>query len=451
MARLTTREARLPVPPLLRAIVGVGLLVVLAIPVRGAGTYEVEIESTTGWTWQPAGVDYAFGDVISIRRVPRTNLLAFGRIDGRILVHDPDKPDTTPELLGSIEHLVLQDNERSGLKGFAFHPAFGLSSDANRATIFIAYVTRDWKRRLSRFAVSEETGQLVNDSEEVMIELLLPGGALHSIGELAFGQDGFLYVPVGDGHSSETHGPYGGTAIARDMMNLVQRIDDNLVGGVLRIDVDKDPLRSHPPRRRLPIALPEEISGVGYWIPNDNPFLDDSGALMEEYFTIGHRNPWKLTVDADTGELWVAEVGPSNGEEINRIVSGGNYGWPYRAGKDVEIAWDRAPPSGPTPDPWYGFPVEPVFSPNRSQARSILGGPVYRGDKFRELYGWYLCGDVLMRHLWAVRVDDSREVVSVKQLLTADSTTYAIEQSLGGDVYAVLNDELHKLVKTAVD
>ncbi|MEO0899984.1 MAG: PQQ-dependent sugar dehydrogenase, partial [Bacteroidota bacterium] len=372
--------------------------------------------------------------MITARRIPGTMKMAFADVFGEIYSWDFSDPNPSKVLLGDIDPSGTYTNNRFGLKGIAFHPEFGQSGSPNREYIYVSYVHHDTKRRISRFNISASTGLLDNSSELVMIELVTPGGSYHSVGELEFGTDGFLYIPFGDGHGGN-FGPLAGTTISDTIMNNVQRIDNNLSGGILRIDVDMDPSKSHAPRKTLPQAFPGEVSGVGYWIPNDNPWLDINGSIMEEYYSLGHRNPWKMTIDPLTGDVWDAEVGPANGEELNKVDKGHNYGWPYRVGPTGVIAWDRSPPSAPQPNPFLGVLTEPMLSPDRADATSMLVGCVYRGSLHPSLYGKAICADLSKKYIWAVGGDNTSGRTSLDTLAPMQGNAWTIFEGPDEEIY----------------
>lgn len=415
------------------------------------GNFPDELNKSYSWVKEES---FGISNVITVRRVPGTSTYAFGSYNGQIHFVDLSQPNPTVELWGDLAPNYNFPNSRYGLKGIAFHPEFGQANSPNSNYVYISYLSLETTSRLSRFSVVASGNRLNLSSELVMIDQLVPGGSFHSIGEIEFGNDGFLYVPLGDAHGGG-FGPYAGTNISTNIMNYVQPIEDNLIGGLLRIDVDKDPSKSHAPRKFLPAGLPEGTSGQGYWIPNDNPWLDTGGTIMEEYFSLGHRNPWKLSIDPQTGLPWLAEVGPHNGEEINRIEKGHNYGWPYLVGETGEIVWDRTPPTDPAPSTYRGTLTDPVFSPLRSESRSIIMGCVYRGSKHPELDGWAIVGSVSPFNNWAVRYDPHNGNSQVIELPALASTYYAIFQGPGEEIYAMAKNgdlwELKANPNTSID
>ncbi|MEM6806043.1 MAG: PQQ-dependent sugar dehydrogenase, partial [Bacteroidota bacterium] len=194
----------------------------------------------------------------------------------------------------------------------------------------------------------------------------------HRGGGMLFGNDGMLYVIIGDQAQHET----------------AQEMEMSFDGGTLRLDVDMDPTRSHAPTYLMPKDLPrapDETSGQGYFIPNDNPFVGWANTF-EEYYTLGHRNPHRMTIDRQTGKMYIGEVGAGTHEEINIVKKGANYGWPVWEGparKNVCVS--ALHPNTTHELPLVAFP--------RSVANSITGGYVYRGSAIPELAGKYICAD----------------------------------------------------------
>ena len=193
----------------------------------------------------------------------------------------------------------------------------------------------------------------------------------HAIHGLHFGPDGWLYLSVGDGSAS--FDPFD---------NGQDR--STLLGAVLRIDV-----------REASAAEP-------YRVPADNPFVDDATA-RGELWAYGLRNPWRMAFDAETGALWLGDVGPSTREEVNRIERGGNYGWDLFEGTACLDARPNCDGSGLT------FPVAEY---EHAEGRcAVIGGEVYRGDAFPELRGHYLYADFCSGELWALDGEGAEPVL----------------------------------------
>ena len=178
-----------------------------------------------------------------------------------------------------------------------------------------------------------------------------------------------------------------------------QQISENLDGGVLRLDVDMNLDTSHIPIRSLGLDAgdPDEFSGKFYTIPNDNPFVNINGSVFEEYFSIGHRNPHRLTKDKQTGVFYIGEVGEDTHEEINVLSAGKNYGWPLYEGFS-------GPKLNCLPTLYNNMAhTRPLVSFPRTDANAIIGGYVYRGNDIPELTGKYICADYgIGSEIWAV-------------------------------------------------
>lgn len=226
---------------------------------------------------------------------------------------------------------------------------------------------------LSRFVISRGTddghgNKPVSDThvEERILEWPSNG---HDGGAAVFGHDGMLYVSTGDGTA--------------DSDNSVSAQDtSNLLGKILRIDVD------HP------------TAGKKYAIPPDNPFLDIKGA-RGEIWSLGHRNPWRMTVDAKTGGLWVGNSGQDLWEFAHLVKRGDNCGWSVYEGShpfylNRQLGPGRLAP--PTVEHYHG-----AF-------RSLIGGVVYYGHRHRELEGRYIYGDYSTGAIWGVRHDGTKVV-----------------------------------------
>jgi|AntDeeMinimDraft_5_1070356.scaffolds.fasta_scaffold02985_4 glucose/arabinose dehydrogenase len=301
------------------------------------------------------------------------------------------------------------DFDERGLLGLAFHPEF-----EENGRLFLRYSSADpysdgglvgpgdrafpddWDHVevLSEFRAAGSGSQLGVDanSERVLLEVPSPQFN-HNGGAVTFGPDGHLYTTVGDGgnandvglgHVADWYdGNEGGNA---------QNVEANLLGKVLRLDVDAGaPAGDDEPPR----------SGLPYDVPEDNPFVGTEG--MDEIYAYGLRNPWRISFDGET--LIAADVGQDLYEEVDVIEAGGNYGWNVREGFHCFDAANpteppaECPTTAPDAPPHDGRPLrDPVLEYPHTYERtsvgiSITGGSVYRGDGLSDLSGRYIFGD----------------------------------------------------------
>lgn len=400
---------------------------------------------TSDWIIQEAFPSLDLQDTLVIAANPSNDRLYVASRNG-VIVSFPDQPTaaaTTPFLDLSDRTAVVWDG---GFLGLAFHPEFGQPGSPWRGTFYVYYSSHcplDAARnavnlaacdngyprgstggffntylRLSRFRVAD--GQTTADpaSEVILVNIRLYNGS-HRGGGPSFGNDGMLYLAIGDQFRYTT---------AQDIVN-------DFEGGSFRFQVDVSdngngtwscPAGSHLPRRRFDTS--DEITGRWYCVPDDNPWLDPGGGVFEEYFSIGHRNPHRISVDPVTGRLWSGEVGENSREEINVIEKGHNYGWPFREGT---IAGPRSAPAE-----ILGVLTEPVVDFSREEARTIIGGYVYRGSRFPELVGRFIAGDYSTRNVWAITYNDVTGG-GTKDLLTTFSpgALATFGQSRTGEIY----------------
>jgi glucose/arabinose dehydrogenase len=283
----------------------------------------------------------------------------------------------------------LSTGNEQGLLGLAFHPDYGVNG------YFYAYFT-DPSSNVVRYQVSGDPDVADASSETPVLSFSQPA-ANHNAGWIGFGPDGTLYIASGDGGGSDDNdaGHTPGTGNAQD-------ITDNLLGKVLRIDVDGDDFPADQNRN--------------YAIPADNPFVGVTGD--DEIWAYGLRNPWRMSFDRATGDLYIADVGQGRCEELDvqpgSSDGGENYGWRLREGT---IATPTGGVGGPPPpgsiDPIFDYPhpntagSEPCSDPGAGfEGRSITGGTVYRGP-IQELQGRYFFADYVTADLWSLRFDGS--------------------------------------------
>ena len=301
-----------------------------------------------------------------------------------------------------------------GLLGLAFHPSYSTNG------YFYVYYTRDPgagldRSRVSRFQVSANPDVANPNSEVVIMEFEQPYSN-HNAGDLHFGPDGYLYVASGDGGS-------GG-----DPQDFAQR-SDTLLGKLLRIDVDIPPGANDAPDC--------EISGnANYRIPPSNAFNDGAGGLgCDEIYASGLRNPWRFSFDRQTGDLWIADVGQNNYEEIDFVLAGAagglNFGWRcYEGDNSFNL-------SGCTAE--YFTPVH-SFSHADGNC-SVTGGFVYRGSRYPAYEGQYFFTDFCNT---AIRtLSGSPNAPTLSEVLPAGgiSTPSSFGEDVDGELYVVSLNE----------
>jgi len=174
-----------------------------------------------------------------------------------------------------------------------------------------------------------------------------------------------------------------------------------------------------------------------YAIPEDNPFLDNDG--RDELFSIGLRNPWRYSFDRLTNDLWIADVGQGNWEEINftpvNSEIGLNYGWNYYEGSH---AFKGDPPS----DEKYVFPV---YEYDHSMGCSVTGGYVYRGEILPEWYGVYIFGDFCNGKVWGILPAENGDW-QVSELFATGLNISSFGEVVFGELYLIShNGTLYQL------
>ncbi|GAB4419986.1 MAG: hypothetical protein OHK0039_33020 [Bacteroidia bacterium] len=385
---------------------------------------------TSNWSVVPAFTNLTFTNPLVLTPDPRpeTNLLYMGQRDGKIYAFLNDPSTSTKTLFGDISDRVAGNVWDGGLLGMEFHPDFGpakpyvyvyYSARQPNASYSTAYQGAGYPgtffnvwSRLSRFTVNLATNTLDTASEQIMINRRLYNGS-HRGGGMAFGNDGYLYVAMGDEFRYTT---------AQDMVSQLE-------GGVLRLDVDSNPATSHAPIRKLPLSYADEVSGVGYYIPNDNPFLSPGGAAFEEYYTLGHRNPHRMTYDPVENRFWIGEVGGNYREEVNVLVAGGNFGHPFKEGSLIG-------PYNP-PSTIQGTVYDPVTEfTHGTEMNVIIGGYVYRGSAHPALTGRYICGSYDQGDIYALTYDPFTNEAEKELLATMNTSGLCgFGQDLDGELY----------------
>ena len=300
---------------------------------------------------------------------------------GRIRVFDNEV-----DVAQSSDFLDISGNltttSEMGLLGLAFHPNY-----QSNGYFYVFYTPSANLSVISRFNVSTVNGNVADPSSELVILEIPQPDTNHNGGQLAFGPDGYLYISLGDGGG-------GGDPFENGQDR------STLLGSILRIDIDN------------------QSAGLNYDIPSDNPFVGEGG-VRAEIFAYGLRNPWRMSFDTQTGNLWTGDVGQGAIEEINVVVSGGNYGWPLFEGTSCF--------SGDCNNAGLIAPIFEYVQDNGD--RSITGGYVYRGSQNPSLLGKYVYGDFVSGRIWAVELDgNGNELIDPSGLSIASFGTDAAEE-----------------------
>jgi len=285
---------------------------------------------------------------------------------GKIYIVDSNgtqRPTPFMDLTSKLVSLSPFYDER-GLIGFAFNPDF--RSNGKFYVHYQAPPVAPGMNNLtviSEFTVSGDPNMANMASERPILQINDPQ-MNHNGGTLAFGRDGYLYIAIGDGgDANDTAFGHVQDWYAFNKGGNGQDIDSNLFGGILRIDVNGSP----------------------YAIPGDNPFVGTTHKA--ETWAYGMRNPYRMSFDMLTGELYSMDAGQSRYEEINRVQRGGNYGWNVKEGRECfnAAAALEEVENCPSVDN-LGHPlIDPVIqlnnwlNPEGGIATTIIGGNVYRG------------------------------------------------------------------------
>jgi glucose/arabinose dehydrogenase len=339
---------------------------------------------------------------------------------GAIKILDLNSGNVLAQPFLDLPDTSLSTVSEQGLLGLAFDPDYAING-----YFYINYTAAGTGATVvERYQVSLNANIADPNSGTTIITYAQPADN-HNGGWIGFGPDGFLYIASGDG---------GGNALTQ---NNAQDTN-SLLGKILRIDVSADAFPGDPSRF--------------YRVPSSNPYVGSAGA--DEIFSYGLRNPWRMSFDRVTGDLWLGDVGEAQREEINVIPAGGfgnqNFGWKVMEG---DIAFDSSDPNNPPPnslvftDPIHVYPH--TGAPDGGS--SVTGGYVYRGP-VSSLNGVYFFGDFTSSQIWALRYDGSNitDFANVTGSLTPDVGTINSIASFGedaaGNLYVVdLGGEIFRL------
>jgi glucose/arabinose dehydrogenase len=318
---------------------------------------------------------------------------------GAIRILNPNGSINATNFLTLTSATITSGGER-GLLGLAFHPSY-----ATNGYFYVNYTNTSGNTVIARYSVSANPNIADATSGTILLTITQPFSN-HNGGSLKFGPDGFLYIGMGDGGS------------AGDPGNRSQNITNNL-GKMLRIDVD---------------------SASPYGIPADNPYVGIAG--NDEIWAIGLRNPWKFNFDRLNGDLWIADVGQNQAEEINHVTAplapGLNYGWKCYEGNNVF--------SSCAGSLVYTFPVAEYAHGGGAPCNSITGGYVYRGALYPNMFGKYLFAEYCTDKIGYT--DTTGAIVWSNAFSNLTPTTFG--EDINGEIYVAGGSVIYKVIDTSL-
>jgi glucose/arabinose dehydrogenase len=344
-------------------------------PIGAAALCAVALVSASG----PAlGAESAFRRVVVARGLaqpvqvtaPRSEARRLYVVEQRGTVRVVDRGKVRAGFFLDIRTRVLAGGEQ-GLLGLAFDPQYG----SNRF-IYVNFTNTNGDTRVVRYRTNG--ARAIPSTARVLLAVDQPYSN-HNGGGLAFGPDGGLYVGTGDGGA-------GGDPEdrAQDMQSLL--------GKMLRLDV------------RRPGSAPEIVA-------------------------LGLRNPWRYSFDRLTGDLYIADVGQGEIEEIDYTPRSSpgleNYGWDLYEGSSRFEETEAGP----------GQLVSPVFEYSHDRGCTVVGGFVYRGSARPAERGRYTFGDYCAGTVWSLRVVGGQATgVRVEPFEIPSLTSFG--ESAAGELFA---------------
>ena len=335
-----------------------------------------------------------FNSPVSIKHAGDSRLFVVEQ-DGVIkVVNANGSVNATPFL--DIDARVIDTGNERGLLGLAFHPQY-----MSNGFFFVNYINNSGDTVVSRFITNPPNGDVADpNTEEILLTISQPFSN-HNGGDLAFGNDGYLYIATGDGGS-------GG-----DPDNYSQNLN-SLLGKMLRINVNN------------------AQGGNNYAIPADNPFVGN-GSALDEIWAYGLRNPWRFSFDSLTHDMWIGDVGQGNIEEIDFMEStssgGENFGWRCYEGNSAYNT-TGCPDIGT-----LTFPVaQYTHSASGAFKCSITGGYRYRGTAFPNFYGLYFFADYCSNEIGTLTPNGSGWDMAFSNQFSGNGWT-TFGEALDGELY----------------
>jgi glucose/arabinose dehydrogenase len=317
---------------------------------------------------------------------------------GRVRIADADGTLHPTPMLDLSDDTSTGTEE--GLLGLAFDPNY-----AQNGYVYIDRTANDGTVQITRYTLMPGQSQ-IDESTASTVMSIPKRSRFHNGGTLAFGPDGYLYVSLGDDEASDQ---------AQQLTSIY--------GKILRIDVD---------------------SAQPYAIPPSNPFVDQPGA-RGEIWAYGLRNPWRISFDRATGDLWIGDVGDARWEEVDMQPAGShggeNYGWPYYEGTDCADS-SHCQDSGM---------VAPLVTYNHNMTCAVMGGYVYRGPTVPAFSGHYLFGDLCTGGIFTIvgdqqqgwqRVEIGFNPIKIDSFAEDPAGDVYVADMQGGIIYKIMDGSI---------
>jgi glucose/arabinose dehydrogenase len=362
-----------------RQVTGLAVLLTLAVSARAQGGQPFQVEPVA-----------SFDEPWALAFLPDGRLLVTEK-KGNLFIVTQDGKKSRP--IGNVPDVDY--GGQGGLGDVTLHPDF-----ADNGVIYLSYAeggagdTRGAAVARAVLKQNERGGEL-SDVQIIWRQYPKVLGYGHYGHRIAFDRDGYLWISSGE----------------RQKFTPAQDMQSNL-GKVLRLKDDG--------------SIPADNPFVNY-IEQD-PLVDDIG-VYGEVWSLGHRNPLGMTFDTD-GQLWVIEMGPAGGDELNRIVRAGNYGYPVVSNGDHydgrEIPDHDTRPEFIAPAAWW----TPVISPG-----DLI---VYRGALFSDWRGDALAAGLSSQAV--VRIDLDGDVAREVERYDMGARIRGLAEAPDGSLW-VLEDE----------
>jgi glucose/arabinose dehydrogenase len=395
-----------------------------ALPIALAAAQSIGSELKVNGLVRPIFLTHAPNDFSRVFIIEKQGRIRIAEItpSGAYTLRPTAFLDIDPLVVGGTSEFSEQ-----GLLGLAFHPDY-----ANNRLFYVNYtaVAGSGDTVIAEYSVSADPNIATPAAVRTIMTFDQPQSN-HNGGWIAFGPDNYLYIGTGDGGNANDQG-----AGHTEPGGNGQDVTSNRLGKILRVDVNGDDFPADNNRN--------------YAIPPTNPFVGTGND--GEIWAYGLRNPWRNSFDRLTGDLWIADVGQNNWEEVNfqraSSTGGENYGWRCYEG-NAATGYPNT-----TCDGTYVFPIQ-VYS--HSSGCSITGGYVYRGCAIPALQGTYFYTDYCTDTIWSFRYNGSSVTEftnRTSQLDPPGALTAVSLSSFGEDAYGEVylldqvGGEVFKIVPT---